>query len=256
MWNQHATKTTKVFGGLWPDDPDGKVWAEIFTKKLQAGGYKVVDPGRFRFWTPDFTEIIDLFRSQNVDIIGGVIIPPDWANFWRQARQDGFFPKMAAISKAIPFPSAVNALPGRLASGLMSELWWSPHHPFKSSLTGETAVGLCEAWYKHTQKQWTMPLGFAYAGLEIAVDALKRAQSLDKETIRQALEQTELDTVVGRIKYDSTHCSETPLVGGQWARGKRWPWELGICYNKQHPHIPTTANMVFPIPGKRFSSTY
>lgn len=249
MWDEYAAQTTKVFGGLWPDDPDGKVWAEIFTKKLHDRGYKVIDPGRFAFFTPDFTDIIDLFKKEKVEIIGGVIIPPDWSNFWRQSRQDGFIPKMAAISKAIPFPSSVNALADNLAGGLISELWWSPNHPFRSSLTGESSQDLCNAWEKDTKKQWTMPLGLTYAGLEIALNAIQRAQSLDKAKIKNVLADTDLDTIVGHIKYDRNHCSETPLVGGQWMKGKRWPWELGIVYNKQHPQIPTSTRLVFPIPS-------
>jgi branched-chain amino acid transport system substrate-binding protein len=48
MWNQFADKTTKVVGGFWPNDPDGTVWAQEFSKKLKTMGYKVVDVGRFR----------------------------------------------------------------------------------------------------------------------------------------------------------------------------------------------------------------
>ncbi len=248
MWDKHADQTSKVFGGLWPDDPDGKVWAKVFTKKLTDRGYTVIDPGRFNFWTPDFTDIIKLFMDENVDIIGGVIIPPDWINFWRQAHQDGFYPKMAAISKAIPFPSAVNELHGDSARGLISELWWSPSHPFTSSLDGQTSFALAETWEQETKTQWTMPLGFAYAGMEVALDALKRAQTLDRAALRQALADTNLSTMVGPIRFRNDHTSETPLVGGQWDKGTKWPWELSICYNKQHPQIPATADMIFPLP--------
>ncbi len=249
MWDEYADKTSKVFGALWPNDPDGKAWAEVFGKKLTGRGYKVVDPGRFSYWTPDFTDMISLFKREKVEIIGGVPIPPDWANFWRQARQDGLLPKMVAVSKATEFPGALNALPGNLPEGLISELWWSPYHPYRSSITGETSMELGEAWAKETGKQWTMPLGFTYASLEIALDALKRAQTLDKSKIREALAETNLATLVGPIKFRKDHCSETPLVAGQWAPGRKWPWELGICYNKQHPEIKTTSQFVFPIPG-------
>lgn len=251
MCDEHSDKTTKVFGGLWPDDPDGKAFAEVFTKKLTARGYRVTDPGRFPFWSPDFTDIISLFMREKVEIVGGVVIPSDWANFWRQAHQDGFVPKMAMISKAVLFPTAVDALPGNLAAGLISELWWSPQHPFRSSLTGESAKDLCDAWTKDTGTQWTMPLGFTYAGFEIALNALARAGSLKKNSIREAIENTDLMTVVGPIRYDKKHCSETPLVGGQWAKGKKWPWELGICYNKTYPSIPKTTATVFPLPKQR-----
>ncbi len=57
-----------------------------------------------------------------------------------------------------------------------------------------------------------------------------------------------MDTIVGPIKYNEKNYSETPLVGGQWVKGKKWPWELEIIYNKKHPYIKKTAKMVFPLP--------
>jgi len=71
---------------------------------------------------------------------------------------------------------------------------------------------------------------------------------LDKEKIRKALSQTSLDTIVGPIKFNEQHFSLIPLVGGQWVKGKKWPWELQIIYNKEFPSIPITGEMIFPLP--------
>lgn len=249
IWDGFKERTNRTVGGFWPNDADGKAFSEIFAKKLPERGYKVVDPGRFPFFTRDYGSFISAFKKRDVDMVTGVVIPPDWATAWRQCRQSGFTPRIATISKAILFPSAVNALGGDLAEGLTCEVWWSPHHPFKSSLTGETARELCDAWTKDTGKQWTQPIGFKYAGFEIAADVLKRAGSLDRNRLRNAIAGTDLGTIVGHIKYNTDHYCETPLVGGQWVKGKKWPWELQIVYNSGHPEIPKTAEMMFPLPG-------
>ncbi|MBW1897378.1 MAG: ABC transporter substrate-binding protein, partial [Deltaproteobacteria bacterium] len=157
-------------------------------------------------------------------------------------------PKFATIGKVVLFPAAVVAIGGILANGLTSEIWWSPLHPFKSSLTGNTTKGLADAWTKGTGRQWTQPLGFDYAAYEIAADVLKRAGSLDKKKMRQALADTDLDTIVGHVKFNEKNYSLTPLVGGQWVKGTKWPWDLQITYNRENPKIPTTAKMVFPLP--------
>ena len=44
----------------------------------------------------------------------------------------------ASGGKALLFPASVEAL-GDIGDGMSTEVWWSPAHPFKSSLTGETA---------------------------------------------------------------------------------------------------------------------
>jgi len=59
---------------------------------------------------------------------------------------------------------------------------------------------------------------------------------------------TALNTIVGPIKYSAQNFSKTPMVGGQWVKGKKWPWELEIVENNQNPEIKKTANLIFPIP--------
>ena len=248
MWNEAAGQTNKTVGGFWPNDPDGTVWAAEFTKKLKDMGYKVVDVGRFPYGMQDFSSFISTWKKEGVEILTGVPIPPDWATAWRQCHQQGFIPKIATIGKAVLFPAAMEAMGGNLPNGLSSEIWWTPSHPFKSSLTGVSCKELADSWTKSTNRQWTQPLGFDYAAFEIAIDVLKRAGSLDKNKIREALVQTNLDTVVGHIKFNEKNYSLTPLVGGQWVKGSKWPWDLQITYNKENPNIPTTGKMVFPIP--------
>lgn len=248
LWDQFADKHNKTVGVLWPNDPDGKAWRPVFARKAAARGYKIVDTGHFPYHMKDFSAIIGAFKKQDVQIVCGTLIPPDFITFWRQAHQQGFVPKMATIGKAILFPSDVDALGGNLPQGLLAENWWSPYHPFSSSLDGTTPKELCSAWTHETQKPWTAPLGFKYAGLEIAADVLKRAGSLDKKAILKAMEETDLNTIVGHIKYNGKHYSETPLVGGQWVKGKTHKWEMEIVYNQQHPEIPTTAEVQYPLP--------
>ena len=248
MWDEVSDKTNHVVGVLWPNDPDGVTFAQIFTPILQKRGYRVIDPGRFPFFNKDFTSFVNLFKKEKVEIVSGCPIPPDWITAWRQFHQQGFVPKIATIAKACLFPADVGALGGNLPEGITTEVWWTPYHPFKSSLTGESAKDLCDAWTKETNKPWTQPIGFKYAAYEIAADVIKRAQTLDKNKLREAIAATSMATLVGPIKYNKENYSETPLVGGQWVKGKRWPWELEITSNRQHPEIKKTANMIFPIP--------
>ena len=249
MWAENIERTNRVVGGLWGNDTTGVTWAKIFKERLPGLGFRVIDPGRFPFGTKDFTTIINQFKKEKVDILTGNMPPPVWATVWRQCRRMGFVPKIATIDKAILFPSAVEALGGDLGLGLTSEIWWSDRHPFKSSLTGETSRELCDSWVKETGEQWVQPLGFKHAVYEIAFDALKRAKTLEKEKLRNAIAQTELNTIVGPIKYNDRNYSETPLVGGQWSKGKKWPWEMEIVYNKEHPEIAKTGELLFPIPS-------
>ena len=55
---------------------------------------------------------------------------------------------------ALLFPASVEAL-GAAGDKLSTEIWWSPHHPFKSSLSGESAAQLAAAYTDSTGRQWS-----------------------------------------------------------------------------------------------------
>lgn len=240
--------TSKVVGGLWPNDEDGNAWGDGklgFPPVLAAKGFKVVDRGRFQSPINNFSTFISAFKSANVDIVTGVVPPPDFANFWNQAGQQGFRPKIVTVAKATEFPAAISAF-GDRAEGLTVELMWSPAHPFKSSLTGQSARQLADAYMAASGKPWTMPLGLKHSLFEVALNVLKRAGAKDPEAIRNAIRSTHLDTVVGSIDFRKgpvPNIAKTPLVAGQWQkRGKGL--ELVIVDNSQAPMIPVQAELL------------
>jgi branched-chain amino acid transport system substrate-binding protein len=247
MWG--ALSTNKSVGGLFPNDGDGNAWGDPklgFPPVLIKKGYKLTDPGRYQNLTADFSAQISAFKKANCEIITGVVIPPDFKTFWTQAKQQGFQPKAASIGKALLFPAAVEAL-GDTADGLSTEVWWSPSHPFKSSLNGLSARQVAEAYESSTKKQWTQPLGFIHALFEVGIDALKRSKSLEKpQDIRDAIVATNLNTVVGPISWKGgpvKNVAKTPLVGGQWVKGKKFKYDLVIVNNQTAPNIPTQAKI-------------
>jgi branched-chain amino acid transport system substrate-binding protein len=61
--------------------------------------------------------------------------------------------------------------------------------------------------------------------------------------VRKAIADTDMNTIVGHIKYNKENYSRTPLVGGQWVKGQKFPWDLKIVYNKEHPNIPMTGKV-------------
>ena len=252
MWGQ--VSTNKSVGGLFPNDGDGNAWGDKvvgFPPVLDKLGYKLTDPGRFQDLTDDFSAQIAAFRQSEVEIVTGVVIPPDFTTFWNQAKQQGFKPKVASVGKALLFPVAIEAL-GKNGNNLSSEVWWTPNHPFKSSLTGMSAKALADAYEKGTGKQWTQPIGFVHALFEIAVDVLKRSHDVgDNKAIVSAIGSTKLDTVVGHIEWGNKNLppfaqkniAKTPLVGGQWRIRDGNKYDIVITDNKTAPEIPAGGKM-------------
>ena len=244
-----SVKTNKKVGGLFPNDGDGNAWGDKalgFPKPLADMGFTLNDPGRYQNGTQDFSAQIAAFKKDGVDIVTGVMIPPDAKTFLTQAKQQGFTPKVITLGKALLFPVGIEAL-GDLGLGLTTEVWWSPSHPFSSSLTKQSAKDLAATYEKSSNKQWTQPLGFAHALFEVAADALKRTKSVKSADLRDAIAATDLDTIVGHVKWGGPgpfkNVSKTPLVLGQWVKGSKHKVDLVIVNNETAKNIPTGGSL-------------
>ena len=179
-----------------------------------------------------------------------MVIPPDFTTFWTQANQQGYKPKAVTVAKAILFPASVEAL-GPLGHNLSSEVWWTPDHPFASSLNGQNGRQVADAFTAQSGRPWTQPIGFIYSLFEVAIDVLKRSGSTDPDAVVEAIKATNLDTLTGKVQWGadpalgpiSANVCKTPLVGGQWRRNDDNTFNLVVVDNSHAPNIPAGGTM-------------
>ncbi|MBW1802153.1 MAG: transporter substrate-binding protein, partial [Deltaproteobacteria bacterium] len=92
-------------------------------------------------------------------------------------------------------------------------------------------------------------IGHGYFPIQVIVDAIERAGTLDKEKVNQALATTDVLTMNHRVVYDKeNHFSRIPIFFGQWMKvDKPWKWELKVVFSK-HDFVKEEAKPLFPIP--------
>ena len=252
-----ALPTNKIVGALWPNDVEGNLFSDRkngFPPVFEAAGFRVADPGRFDVATMDYSAQIASLKESNAEILTGIIPTPAFTTFWGQAAQQAYRPKIVSMGKCLLFPAAVNTL-GARAKNLSSDVWWSPYHPFKSGLTGQTSAQYCELYEATEKKQWTMPLGFRHALFEVAVDVFKRTKDVDSpQSIIEAVRTTKYSSIVGPIQWQGPPPNQstknpvknvctTPEVGGQWVPGKKWQYDLIVVANQTYPEIPVQRKL-------------
>jgi branched-chain amino acid transport system substrate-binding protein len=234
--------------GLFPNDADGNAWGDAelgFPKPLAAAGYVLTDPGRYQPMTDDFSAQIAAFKAAGCEIVTGNMLAPDFGTFWNQAAQQRFAPKIVTIGKALLFPSVIQGL-GDRGVGLSCEVWWSPDHPFTSSLTATSAADLAHGYAAASGRPWTQPIGFKHALFEVVADVVTRAEDLDDPAaIVAAIAATDLQTIVGPVNWAKgpvPNVTKTPLVAGQWQKNGG-ALDLKIVANAAAPNIPQTGAM-------------
>jgi branched-chain amino acid transport system substrate-binding protein len=219
----HGPNTGSKIGLAFANDADGTAWHDVFVEKLAEDGYEVVDPGMYPSGSDDFTSIAATFASEDIDILAGTNIPPDFLKLYKACLAAGVQVDCVTMGKCCLLAGDVQALEDDtvgLANGIMTEVWWTPDYPFSSGLTGISSAELGAAYEADNGRTMPQPAGYAYAALELAVNAFTEAGTTDKEAVRDALAATDIDTIVGPIKYDQEMngltYSDTVIAGGQW----------------------------------------
>ena len=237
-------KLPKVLGSVFENTLPGNAMGDmklgmpgIFAK----AGYKIVDLGKFAPGSDDFSAPIQAFKKEVLEMVTGLFAPPEWASFVKQSAQMGFKPKVATIAKALLFPAGAQAL-GKAAHGMSTEIWWSPAYPFKSSLTGQTAPQLADAYTAATQREWTQPIGVMHALIEVGIAALKASGNpKDPQKVADAIRSLRQETVIGRLDFANSgirNVSKMRVVGGQWIVDDKGRLDIVVTHNGTAPEIP------------------
>lgn len=240
----YAPNSGAKVGLLFANDSDGTAWHDLFVRRLAEDGYTVVDPGQYPSGTTDFTNVAETFKNEEIDVIAGTNIPPDFKNSYNAVISAGVEVGAVTMGKCALLQSDVEAL-GDLADGLMTQVWWAPTNPYKSDLTGITCSEIDEKYREENGRTMPQPAAFAYAGLELAIQTFKAAGTSDKQKVYEAIGQLKCETIVGPVDYayemGGLPYSKSVLTGGQWQRDENGELQLIIIDNSLYPDIPLTG---------------
>ncbi|MBQ3265854.1 MAG: ABC transporter substrate-binding protein [Ruminococcus sp.] len=231
-------------GLLFANDSDGTAWHDLFTRRLAEDGYTVVDPGQYPSGTTDFTNVAETFKNEEIDVIAGTNIPPDFKNSYSAIIAAGVQVGAVTMGKCALLQSDVNAL-GDLADGIMTQVWWAPTNPYVSDLTGISCSEIDEKYQEDNGTIMPQPAAFAYAGLELAIQTFIAAGTTDKQKVYDTIGTLKCQTIVGPVDYskkmEGLPYSSSVLTGGQWQRDENGELQLIIIDNSLYPDIPLTG---------------
>ena len=163
---------------------------------------------------------------------------PVFSNFWSQAAQQSYKPKIVAISKGLLMPSAIDSL-GPRGVDLSTEVWWTASSSVQVQSHGSERRGSLRQYEEVTKKQWPQALGFRHALYEIGLDVFKRAQNPESPaSVIEAVRNTKVNTIVGSVQWLGTPPNQyitipvknvctTPLRGWAVGAGKEVDVRLG-----------------------------
>lgn len=252
MLDLYGEDTNKVAGVFASDDPDGVGWHAGFPGILEDWGCTVIAREAAKSLLPmdttDFSSLINEWIDNEVEIIWGNAPAPFVGTLLGQALDLGLKPKLVSIGRAPLFHEDISAWAGEAALGVGVEIWWDPEWRDSPGIGGTTPESLAQRWTAAKNRPVNRSMGPGYAVIQVLIDAIERAGTLDGEAVNAALAETDLMTIRHRVVFDEHQFSRGPLVYGQW----QWDeteqnWVCPIVLSK-HDFIDETGEPVFPIP--------
>jgi branched-chain amino acid transport system substrate-binding protein len=252
MLQQFGDKTNKKVAIVASDEPDGVGWYTGLPPIVQKLGYQTIGIdkklGLLPPDTSDFSSVINEWKSNGAEILWGNTIPPFFSALWKQCASLGFKPKIASIGRAALFYEDITSWGGDLPNGVGTEVWWTPTITEYKAIGTTTPQSLIDRWTKASGKPVNPAVGWGYRSVQVLLDALQRAKTIDPVQVNTALATTDLMTIGQRVKFDENHFNRSPIAFGQWFKSNTPAgWEQKIVYSK-HAFFPVAAQPIFPIP--------
>ncbi len=175
-------------------------------------GYTIVTNKSYAVGTKDFSSLIIAAKSADAEIVVGVPTPPDGIAIMKQIKELDYNPKVVIFWRAAGTP----LWPANLKQdgdyvGYVSN--WD--HNFKYPGCAE----LVTAYKTKHNKLPAVTVGVTYSCVQILADAIKRAGTLDRNKIRDAIAAADTTTVQGPVKFRTDGVGITPVAIMQWQKG-------------------------------------
>lgn len=207
----------------------GTAGAASFKKTAEKMGIKVLDVKSYSAGAVDFKPLLQNAKKVNPDMVYMISYVMDAALLMKQAREINFMPGLFVGAGAGYTMPAFKDNAGNASNMVLSTTLWHESLPIK---------GAREYFDNYVKKFGGDGPDYhgaeAYAAAQVVVDVLKRCNGeYTPETIKSALDQTDLMTVFGPVKFSAygskIHQNKMDTYVVQWIGGQLkliWPKSL------------------------------
>ncbi len=210
---------------------------KMFTRLREKVKFKKVVKMSYEAGTNDFIPLLTKIKANNPDLVYLIANIIDASLILQQSRMIDLNPKMFwGGTSGFPLPEFQETA-GPASDYVFSATLWTPSVPYPGAK--EYYDKFVARYDSHTEYHGAE----AYAGMYVIADALKRAKTLTREGVRDALATTDMMTVFGPVKFISygqkTQQNSLPAFLVQWINGKLetvWPKNV------------STRKYVYPVP--------
>ena len=205
--------------------------AALWEESAPEYGYEIVVHEEYAPGTTDYTDLILRAQEAEANMVLALPTPPDGIALYRQMGELGYTPDFSFMVRAADVPTWRDL--GTVGDYVVLAPGWH------NAMTYPGVADLNTAHVESEGRPADPMVGPAYSAIQILVDAIERAGSLDRQALRDAIAETDMTAMIGPVTFrdDGTGEVVTPFL--QYQEGQIqlvWPQEFA------------TADLVIPAP--------
>jgi len=184
-------------------------------------GYTIVVDQKYAPPSNDFASAILALKQAGAEAVFSVPTPPQSITIVKQSKELGFAAKATCLIRG-PDLSTYGEAMGKDANYIISDGNWDETMPYAGNKKLVDAYRAANPGVQNIG----LPIGAAYAGVQVLANAIERAGVLDRQKVRDAIATTDMITVRGPIRFKANGTAVIDYGLRQWQNGKNvliWP---------------------------------
>ncbi len=215
----------------------GQSGSKKFAKQCEALGLEVIMKEGYEAGAIDFKPLLVKVKAKKADLVYMISYIMDASLLMRQSKELNLNPTLFVGGAAGFTLPEFKKNAGKASNYVYSATLWTPSVLYPGA----------QAYYDKFVEIYNEPTEYhgaeAYAAMYVIADTLKRAKSLTRADVRNALAETDMITAFGPVKFISydkkTNQNKLPTFLVQWIDGKLetvWPKKVA------------TKDFIYPTP--------
>jgi branched-chain amino acid transport system substrate-binding protein len=216
-------------------DLHGIEFAGYVAPQLSVNDIDVVMYKTYPMGAKDLSPLLKQVKAADVDAFLAFTYPPETFLITGQAKAIGLNPKLFYMSIGTAFAPYREAFGANVVEGVMGTGAWNPKVPYP---------GAKEFWDRMIQAVGPGKVdwygnAFVYSSVQVLEQAIEKAGTLDRKTLRKVIASNTFNTVIGPVRYENQINVQSPGEVGQWQSGA---FEIVAAKAKR------TAQPIYPKP--------
>jgi branched-chain amino acid transport system substrate-binding protein len=203
----------------------GAEFGSYWRQEAQARGYEIVADETYAPLSTDLSDLILKAKDGGAEAVLALPNPPDAITMVKQMKELDFNPAITMIIRgadAVTWPENM----GADGDFVLLAAGGNPEADFPG------ALDMVARHLEKFDKTAAGTTGPAYSTVQILVDAIQRANSLDRTAIRDAIAATDTTTVAGPITFNEDGTGNVITVVSQYQGGLQklvWPLDIAVA---------------------------